>query len=429
MSAGLAAYRAAAALAAPAVGLLLRRRLAAGREDAGRLGERLGVPGMARPAGGLVWVHAASIGESVSVLPLVQAICDRPSAPTVLVTSTTTASASMLSRRLPPGAIHQYAPVDTPGAVRGFLRHWRPDLSLLVESELWPTMLTEVRRSGIPIVLLNGRMSDRSYRRWSRAPSAAVSLLRGFALCLARSPEQAARLRSLGALKVRCVGDLKDAADPLTADGEALDRLRAAVAGRPVWLAASTHPGEEELVGAAHRIAARRHEALLTIIAPRHPERGEAVADQLRRGGLSVARRSAGDRIKPQTELYIADTIDELGLFYRLAPVALVGGSLVPHGGHNLLEPARLGCAVLHGPHVANFAETVSGMTKAGAAALVDDAAGLGATVDRLLADPAERQRLADAAAAFVAGRGRVLEAVLAELAPFLDPIRKPVAD
>ncbi len=429
MSAGLAAYRAAATLASPAVGLLLRRRLAAGREEAGRLGERLGVPGMARPAGGLVWVHAASVGESVSVLPLVQAICDRPLRPTVLVTSTTTASASMLSRRLPPGAIHQYAPVDTPGAVRGFLRHWRPDLSLLVESELWPTMLTEVQRSDIPIVLLNGRMSDRSYRRWSRAPSAAASLLRGFALCLARSPEQAARLRSLGALKVRCVGDLKDGAAPLPAHPDAVDRLRTAVAGRPVWLAASTHPGEEALVGAAHRVVARRHEGLLTIIAPRHPDRGEAIADDLRRAGLCVARRSLADPIEPRTDLYIADTMGELGLLYRLAPVALVGGSLMPHGGHNLLEPARLGCAVLHGPHVANFAETASGMAKAGAAVPIADAADLAATVGRLLADPVERQRVADAAAAFVAGRGRVLEAVLAELAPFLDPIRAAAVD
>jgi len=423
MSAGLAAYRAAAALASPAVGFLLRRRLSTGREDAARIGERLGRAGLARPVGGLVWIHAASVGETASVLPLIRAIRRREPAPEILVTSTTRSSATMLARSLPRGAVHQYAPVDTPQAVRRFLRHWRPDLCLLVESELWPTMLTTLQQRRVAVVLLNGRMSDRSYRRWSRAPAAAAGLMRGFSLCLARTPEQAARLRALGALKVRFVGDLKDAAAPLEADADELDRLRSTIGDRPVWLAASTHPGEEYLVAETHRAVGRRLPRLLTLIVPRHPERGAGIASALRQRGLVVARRAAGEAIGPETDIYVADTIGELGLFYRVAPVAFVGGSLVSHGGHNLLEPARLGCAIVHGPHAWNFAETVAAMSKADATVPVADAAALARAVERLLLDRPERQRQADAAAAFVAGRGRVLDAVLSELAPFLDAV------
>lgn len=417
------AYRAAAALVSPAVRLLLRRRLAAGREEPARIGERFGRPGLARPRGGLVWIHATSVGESASVLPLISAIRRRDPAPEILITSTTRTSAAMLLRSLPSGVLHQYAPVDTPGVVRAFLRHWRPDLCLLVESELWPSMLTALHRRRVPVVLLNGRMSERSYRRWRRVPAVAATLMKGLALTLASSPEHAARLRTLGALKTRFVGDLKYAAAPLDADPTDLQRLTSALGDRPVWLAASTHPGEEEIVASVHRAIGRRLPGLVTILAPRHPERGGAIAEALRRSGLVVARRAAGETIGPETTVYVADTIGELGLFYRAVPVAFVGGSLVRHGGHNLLEPARLGCAILHGPHTQNFAETVAAMAKAGAALPVADDAALTHAVERLLTDPAERQRLADAAAGFAAEGGRVLDAVLSELAPFLDAI------
>jgi 3-deoxy-D-manno-octulosonic-acid transferase len=414
-------YRALTVLATPLIAVYLGRRRRAGKEDPERFPERLGVAGAARPDGMLVWVHGASVGEALAALPLIERILESRDALHVLVTTGTVTSARLMAERLPPRAQHQYAPIDRPDAVRGFLDHWRPDLALWNESEFWPNLLTEIQALGIPMILVNGRMSDRSYRRWKLMRGVIRPLLDGFALCLAQSEQDAKRLRDLGAGAVHAIGNLKSAASPLPVDQAALDDLRDAVASRPLWLAASTHPGEETIAAASHCALAADHPGLLTIIAPRHPERGPTIAAGLRETGLTVALRSAGEPIDRSVDVYIADTLGELGLFYRLAPVAFVGGSLVAHGGQNLLEPARLGCAVIHGPHMANFAAFTAAFAAAQGAIEVADGAGLTAALGELLGDPDQRRRRGAAARAVAEAEAGVLDRIEAALAPYLD--------
>ena len=334
----------AASLAAPA---WLKGRAGRGKEDPARWPERLGRTTTRRPEGRLAWLHGVSVGESLSLLPLIDRIrTDRPDV-AVLVTSGTRASADLLATRLPSGAIHQYAPLDTPGAVRRFLDHWRPDLGVLVESELWPNLILGAQARGMRLALVSAKLSARSLAGWRRAPGAARAVLAAFDLLLARDTDAAERFAALGA-RVDGLADLKFGAPPLPVDEGAW--ARAVLGDSPVLLAASTHPGEEEIVLAAFRAAAVGAAALL-ILAPRHPARGEAVERLARDIGLTVGMRAAGDALGAAA-VYVADTVGELGLWYRLARLAVVGGSLTAEGvgGHNPLEPARLGCPFIAGP-------------------------------------------------------------------------------
>ncbi|MCK6449650.1 MAG: 3-deoxy-D-manno-octulosonic acid transferase [Alphaproteobacteria bacterium] len=413
-------YRGLTTAAEPLIRYYLARRCEAGKEDPDRLNERFGEASCARPSGALAWVHGASVGEAVSALALIdRMLAERPRL-NVLVTTGTVTSARLLAKRLPRRAFHQYVPVDHAGWIHRFLDHWRPDLALWMESELWPNLIRGIAAAGTPLVLLNGRMSEASYRRWLRLPFLIRPLLGSFALCLGQDDAQTERLAALGARCTRMVGNLKYAAAPLPADAAELERLRLVIAGRPVWLAASTHPGEERIVADAHRAVAARHPDLLTIIAPRHADRGTAVAQELIDAGLRVACRSA--REDPAGRgIYLADTMGELGLFYRLAGIAFVGGSLVPHGGHNPLEPALLGAAVLSGPHTRNFAAVFDEMRAAQAVGEVTDAVALAAAVGALLDDPARRRALAAAAEGVAVARAGVLDAVMDEIGPWLD--------
>jgi 3-deoxy-D-manno-octulosonic-acid transferase len=416
-------WRGAAGSLAPFVDLLLRYRLARGKEQAGRSAERWGFAPTPRPAGRLVWLHAASVGESVSILPLVERLLAARADLNVLVTTGTVTSAELMTKRLPPRALHQFVPVDVPAAVDRFLAHWRPDLAIWVESELWPVMLGALARDGVPAVLVNGRMSDRSFRRWRYAPWLIAPMLAAFAEVLAQSEADADRFRRLGAAQVSVPGNLKLSAPPLEADIARLDRMRALIGGRPRWLLASSHPGEEAIAGEVHRQLATRHPDLLTIVVPRHPERGTEVVRALANSGLTVARRAAGEELTPETEIYVADTLGELGLWYRIAPVVAVGGSFVRHGGHNPLEPARLDCAILLGPDMRNFAELERGLRGAAACLTLRDGAALAREVERLLfREPAARDQLARNAATWVAAADRVLDRVTAAIEPRLLP-------
>ncbi len=415
----LALYRGLTTLGGPLVNCYLNRRMARGKEDRLRFGERRGFAGHPRPAGRVVWLHAASVGESVSMLPVVERLLGRPDT-TVLVTTGTVTSAEVMAARLPDGAIHQYVPVDRLPWVRRFLDHWRPDLALWAESEFWPNLLIEAADRGVPLILLNGRVSDRSFARWRRHPGFIRRLLAGFVLCLAQTPTDAQRLQSLGAGKVACRGNLKFAAPPLPVDQAALNELSARLDDRPRWLAASTHAGEEEAVARVHQELARRHPGLLTVIVPRHANRGQAIAAELASLGLAVARRSAGQSVGPETDLLLADTMGELGLFYRLAPIVFMGKSLVGQGGQNPLEPARLGGAVLFGRHMENFADIAARMVRDGAAEWIDNEAGLAVAVSRLLGEPALAMRRGSRARAFASAEDGVLDGVFAELSPWL---------
>lgn len=404
----------------PAAALLLAWRRRQGKEDPARLGERRGHPSRPRHPGRFTWLHGASIGETLSLLPVVERLGRRGFG--VLVTSGTRTSAELIARRLPPGAVHQFVPLDAPRYVRRFLDHWRPDLVLFAESEIWPNTVLELDRRGVPLVLVNGRMSERSFRRWSRAPEVAGAILTRFALCLTQSAADAERLTRLGAPRVAIAGNLKFDAPPPPADPGALARLAGLVSGRPVWAAASTHAGEEALITAAHKVLGARHPNLLTIVAPRHPQRGGEVVEAAAAEGLSAARRSQGAEPEQGNDVYVVDTVGELGLFYRLAPLVFMGGSLVPHGGQNPIEPAKLGAAILHGPHVHNFTDVYAAMDRAGGALPVSDGEGLTRALGDLLDDTGLTRDMARAATAAVEGLGGAVDRTMQALEPYLAP-------
>jgi 3-deoxy-D-manno-octulosonic-acid transferase len=396
---------------APLVRLWLQRRVTRGKEDAARLGERFGQAGKPRPPGMLVWCHGASVGEAQALLPLLTHLhAERPDL-TLLLTTGTVTSAALVEQRAGDGILHQFVPVDLPGAVDGFLDHWRPDLVLWSESDFWPGILSELRRRGIPALLVNARLSERSVQRWMMAPATARWLLDSFAALYAQTADDAERLRRLGARDVSEAGNLKQAAPPLPADETALAEWRTQLKDRPLWLAASTHPGEEAEIARAHRLLKPALPGLLTMIVPRHPDRGAALRQALSAGSdLRIALRSAGEMPGPDTDLYVADTLGELGLWYRLSPVVMMGGSLVPVGGHNPLEPARLGCAVLFGPQMFNFSEASAGMIAAGGALQVQDMQGMADAVAALLQDAARRDSVAAAGQRFASADDAVIE-------------------
>jgi 3-deoxy-D-manno-octulosonic-acid transferase len=423
-----ALYRGLTATATPLIVSYLRTRRRRGKEDAARFAERLGVAGCARPKGPLVWVHAASIGEATSVLALIERMLEERPKLEILLTTGTVAAARLLGPRLPRRARHQFVPADLPGAVVRFLGHWRPDLAIWVESELWPNLVLMTHRRGIPMLLLNGRLSARSHARWRVWGALARPMLGAFALCLAQDEVQAERFAELGARKVASVGDLKSAAKTLPTDAITLAGLRRQIGARPLWLAASTHDGEEAIAIAVHRRLAGDHPGLLTVIAPRHPARGDEIVALADTHGLSVARRSRGEAIITDTDIYLADTFGELGVFYSLAGIAFVGGSLADKGGHNPFEAARLDCAVLLGPHTANCAAMADALTGAGAAETVTDTGALAAAVAQLLGNPTQRDQRADAAMRIAANGLGTLDAVLAHIAPWLEPLAPQAA-
>jgi 3-deoxy-D-manno-octulosonic-acid transferase len=410
----LALYRTATAALEPLAPAVLRRRAGRGKEDPARLDERLGRPSLPRPEGRLAWLHGASVGETLSLLPLLQGLrAARPSL-SILVTSGTVASAELLARRLPADVPHQFAPVDAPGAIRRFLGHWRPDLAVLVESELWPNLILEARRQRAPLALLSARLSASSLSGWARAPGAARTLLSALSLVMAQDEATAAGLARLGARDDGRL-NLKLAAGALPVDEAALEHVRTAAGRRPVLLAASTHPGEEEIVlDAFARLAARPDRPLLVLV-PRHPVRGEAVAALAQARGFAVRREGAGQGFDGQAAVHVADRLGELGLWLRAARAALVGGSLVPElGGHNPLEPARLGTPMVAGPHVENWAEVYAAL--AGAFTPAETADTLASALAAILDDPQAAQAMAGRAAAVAAQGEGALETAVARL-------------
>ena len=415
-------YRCVSLLATPVVNAWLAHRRRRGKEDRARFGERLGRPGLPRPAGRLVWMHAVSVGESLSLLPLVERLREALPDVGVLITSGTVTSERLLRERVPDGVCHQFAPVDRPGAVRRFAQHWRPDLAVWVESELWPNLILETAARGVPMLLVNARMSERSAARWRRAPHLSQPLLAAFAGVLAQTEADAAHFRGLGARNVAVRGNLKNDAPPLPANPQDVAAFKQAIGGRPCWAAASTHEGEEEAIGEAISALRRRFPDLLTIIAPRHPERGAAIAETMERRGYVTARRSANGVIAPSTAIYVVDTLGELGLVYRLADIAFVGGSLKPHGGHNPLEPARLDCAIVAGPHTENFAEAYAALEGADALSRVSDTGAFAGAVRALLDDETARVARAAAAHAAASGLGGAVEAALGLIRDHLAP-------
>jgi 3-deoxy-D-manno-octulosonic-acid transferase len=416
----LKAYRTSMSLLRPLTPLLLKLRERSGKEDPRRRGERLGIASTARPNGVLCWVHAASVGETNAVLPVIEALGNaRPDLNFLLTTGTVT-SAGLAGRRLGPRAVHQYVPLDAPEYAARFLEHWKPDLAVFTESEIWPSLILETAARNIPIALVNGRLSHRSRRRWQRNKTTAMPLFGRFNIVLAQNDRLATGFSALGARNVHSVGNLKIDAPPPPVDLNELERLKTALGTRPVFAAASTHEGEEETIAAAHRALTRQFEDLCTIIAPRHPERGTALAEMLKNLGFNVAQRSLGAVPGPRTDIYIADTIGELGTLYALAPVAFIGGSLIDRGGQNPIEAVRHGVAVLTGPHWQNFRDAYRTLLRHDGAIEVKSSADVAAAVTKLFESPAELQRMRAGATQALSTLSGALEKTVAALLRYL---------
>ena len=414
MTAALALYRAATALLEPLAPVLLSRRAAKGKEDRARLGERLGRAGVARPDGPLVWLHGASVGETLSLLPLIEWLRARRPDLAILVTSGTATSAALLARRLPEGVIHQYAPIDAPRALARFLAHWKPGLVMLAEGEIWPNLIGAAKATGAKLALISARMTARSTAGWARLPATARAVFGGFDAVLAQDDASAQRLTALGARDDGRL-NLKLAGEPLPVDAAALAAIEAGARGRPILLAASTHDGDEALALEAFKKAALHSKAVLAI-APRHPARTPEVGVV----ATSIGWNSAyGARPFWKDRVYIINTLGELGPWFAAARLAYIGGGLSDRiGGHNPLEAARLDCAVASGPRVGNWAGVYAALGEA--VTWVETADDLAAAYRAALDEPDAVAARAAAARAVADDAAAGLEARFAPLAALL---------
>jgi 3-deoxy-D-manno-octulosonic-acid transferase len=411
-------YRSLARALTPLFHVLFWLRCRSGKEIPGRKNERFGRGGATRPDGKLIWIHAASVGETMSVLPLIEALSR--DGKKVLLTTVTVTAAELAQSRLPEGSIHQFVPFDAPGPVARFLDHWNPDLVMVVESEVWPCLFVEMRARSTPFVLLNGRLSDSSHKSWSRLPRVSGYIFNCLDLVLAQSTADAARFRKLGCLRVETPGNLKfDAEEPM-ADTADLVALKEQIGARHVWLAALTHPGEEEITLQAFTLLQQEFPDLLLVLVPRHPARADEIRDLVEQQGLSISLRSDSGFIDGHTQVYLGDTLGEMGLYYRLAPVTFLGGSFNDAGGHNPVEAALVGSALVTGPNVSNARAVYKDVWIAGASVRVREPENLAAAVGKLLGAPEEALRQSHEARALVeAGRG-ALQNTLTLLTPYL---------
>jgi 3-deoxy-D-manno-octulosonic-acid transferase len=406
----------------PLAPALIKRRLKQGKEDPARICERRGLSRDIRPQGPLVWIHGASVGEVLAAAALIERL--RALNLRILITSGTVTSAAIVAKRFPADIIHQYIPYDSPRYVARFLDHWRPSLALFIESDLWPNLILASAARHLPLVLINGRMSHRSFPRWRKISGTISALLGRFDICLAQSQVDAERFTALGGRNVIATGNLKLDVSAPPADAAKLERLMSVTRGRPIIVAASTHPGEEEILLEAHRTLAKSFPSLLSVIVPRHPDRGGAIARTIAAFGLHVALRSREELPTATTDIYVADTMGELGLFYRLAPIVFMGGSLVAHGGQNPIEAIKLGASIVHGPHVFNFADVYQALDAAGGAGVADTQEALEQQLGRLLEDAAARELSVRAAERVVEQLGGALDRTLVALEPHLSRLR-----
>ncbi len=411
-------YAALVSLTAIAMPLWLRRRVALGKESALRWRERFGETSLPKPSGPVIWCHAASVGETTSVLPLINALAARGHY--IVLTTGTVTSERIVRDKLPNSVTHQFAPLDHRPWIARFLNQWQPALAIRVDSELWPNTISMLSMRGIVIVQINARLSASAAKRWNHFPKFANAIFSRLSLVLAQSEADRARYQTLGAPKTAYLGNLKLSQPNLPYNGQELESLKQAMTGRAVWTAASIHPGEEHIIGAAHLFVRTKQPHALVIVVPRHPERGDEMTTHLQALGLTVAQRSHGDAIKPQTDVYMADTLGELGLFYRLSPIAFIGKSFAVGGGQNPIEAAQLGCALVWGPDVSNFAAITEDLKTQGAGITVNAPEKLGEAIAGLLLDPKRTAEMTKAGQSYINASRGTLERVLDNLAPYL---------
>jgi 3-deoxy-D-manno-octulosonic-acid transferase len=394
-------------------------RVRDGKEDRARLPERMGNPTRSRPPGKLIWIHAASVGESLSILSLLDEILAKSDCHALVTTGTRT-SAALMAQRLPERAFHQYIPLDHPIWVRRFMNYWKPDFAMFVEGELWPNLLMALRSRRVPAVLVNATLSNKSARRWRFVRSLLKRMLNSFERVLAATKEDEVRFQRLGITHAQAVGHLKFAAAPLHADDAELAKLRAAIGARPVWLAASTHKGEEEIAASIHQQLAPRIPGLLTIIAPRHPDRCAEVTNIIAAYDLSFRTRGSGSLPMADDDIFVVDTLGEMGLFFRAAPVTFLGGSLVPIGGHNVVEPMQLGSVLIVGPHMESLRDITLRLLAKNAMSQVVNPDELVLAVQKLLTDKAARDMQLAAAAVALELESKTLSHIMSEMTPVL---------
>lgn len=414
-------YRGAATIFSPLIWAHILIRCFRGKEDPQRYHEKRGKASADRPSSQkLIWVHCASVGEAMAVLELIRQLKEKDPHSEVLMTSGTLTSARLMAKKLPAGVIHQFAPLDVPRWVKRFLRYWRPSLVIWVESEFWPNTLRLIHEHGIPNILVNGRLSPSSYRRWSSFPKGMRTFLTLFSTGFAASKQDYTFLKALGVRLNDHYGNLKFSSPPLKVEDTALANLKNSCEGRPLWVAASLHPGEESIIGRVHKCLKNTQEKdqkPLCILAPRHPHRGEEFSRTLRKMGLVVARRSLRQDICPATDVYMVDTLGEMGLFYKLSPSVFMGGSLVPIGGHNLIEPAQLKCAITHGPYMDNFKDLANLFAQENAVVRVKNEKALAQEIKRQWDNPEETEALAHRAEEVVASQaGGILGKIIKEI-------------
>lgn len=400
----------------------LLSRLKQGKEDPNRLNERRGIPNYKRPNGELIWFHAASVGESLSLLEIIDSILEERPLTNILITTGTKTSADLISARISARTIHQYIPIDVRPFVKTFLNHWKPDIAIFTESELWPCLIATTYSVKIPLILLNAKMSKKSFLRWRWIKGLISGLLRSFDIILAQDIQTANFLSKFNKSNNNIIvtGSLKENAKPLPHDEQTRIAFTKKIGVRPIWLAASTHEKEEEIVAQAHSIARRFSRRLLLIIAPRHPSRGPQISTELSNLGWKVSLRSRGDIIDGLTEIYIADTLGEMGLWYRISPISFLGGSLVPIGGHNPYEPAALGSAIIHGPHITKAIEAYSAFQTSKASLEIQNSEQLSGAIIELL-NPDKAALMAQAAWEVCSKKGETLSTALNEINRILD--------
>lgn len=400
----------------------IEKRKKIGKEDVKRFNERVGRPTMARPEGRLIWLHGASVGESISMLPLINRLLEIYPDAHVMVTTGTTTSAEVMAKRLPERAFHQYLPIDNPVFSARFIRHWQPNIALWFESEFWPAILSTIKRKNIPLILINGRISNKSFKRWQQFDFIIKEILDCFTACLGQSEEDAYRLRCLGAKDAMCLGNLKYAGLPIPVDEDKKAEILTQINDRPLWLVSSTHDDEEFKIGRFLKDLEKKHSGLLTIIAPRHPNRGKEIQDKLREEyKLVTALRSAGEPVTTETEVYIADTIGEMGIWYEISPVVFVGGSLVPHGGQNFMEPSRCRDAVIVGPHMHNFTDAMARAKRADGIIQVNDVIDLIDMVDQLLNSKELLEAKRSLAYNWATGEAKVLDGIVEKIQGYME--------
>lgn len=415
------AYRIAGATIYPLLGPYLSYRAAKGKEVRERRYERYGKTDLLRPEGPLIWFHAASVGETVAIIPLIEEVVNRQIA--VILTTGTVTSAEIVDKRLGDKIQHQYVPLDLRPAIRNFLDAWQPDMAIISESEIWPMTILELGARNIPQVLVNGRISDKSFASWSRNHKIAEALFEKLSHVVAQSETDAFRFKSLGANSVTISGNLKVDVDAPPHDQDDLERLRASLQDRICWASISTFEGEEDIVAKAHELVRYSHANALAIIVPRHVERSDDIEKMLTSRGLKVARRSRGDDITPQTDVFLGDTTGEMGLYLRLTAIVFVGKSIIGEGGQNPLEPAMLNCAILTGANVQNFRDSFQQLLRNGAARIVEDEMMLADCVSHLMSHPDERGDMIAAGRATVEIMKGSLEKTIRDLEPYLTPL------